>query len=452
MKVCAAIRRTSRTSQRYSNYSDWRTPARRRNVSLWCATKPGRNDCYLAPRIATAEFVEILVGECPPENPLRQWLSNGPVFIKPAREDASLGISFASVTTDWAALEDQISQTHRRYGAALAERYIAGREFNVGMIELSQLTALPLAEIEFRTSSTAPWPILSYSAKWSPNSSDDLATPVRCPADVDANLVGRIQEAALTAYRLTGCRDYARVDLRVDSQGHIFVLEVNANPDLGPHAGLARMLRANHINYDEFAERLVEQAFRRNSASNSETRQSSAPCASTFENGKRSPSLSDVKIRSLREDDVPFLIDFTRASGFFRDDEIEVAEELLREALREGPSGHYQVSVAELDQQSVGWSCHGRVPLTDATWDLYWIVVAPRAQRSGIGRRLLAAVEQRVRQQSGRWLLAETSSAAAYGSTRQFYLRCGYAVLSQIDDFYRPGDGRVIFGKRIDAD
>ena len=155
-----------------------------------------------------------------------------------------MGISFASVTSDWAALEDQVALTHGKYGAALAERYIDGREFNVGIMELPEATVLPLAEIEFRVSANAKWPILTYDGKWSHNSSDDLSTPVRCPANVATDVARRIEQTALAAYRITGCRDYARVDLRMDSSGRVFVLEVNANPDIGPDAGFARMLRA----------------------------------------------------------------------------------------------------------------------------------------------------------------------------------------------------------------
>ena len=145
------------------------------------------------------------------------------------------------------------------------------------------------------------------------------------------------------------------------------------------------------------------------------------------------------------------LLGFTSTCGFFRPDEVTVAAEILDEAMRDGPSGHYQVFVAEEGGRQVGWSCHGRVPLTDATFDLYWIVVAPELQRAGVGRKLISTIEAKLRAESARWLLAETSSTAQYESTRRFYQRCGFAELSQIDDFYRPGDGRIIFGKRIDG-
>ena len=216
--------------------------------------------------IATPEFVEIRRGDAVPDSPVQSWLDAGPLIVKPAAEDASLGIGPDSVVRDWSALVRQVAKVHQSYGDALAEQFIAGREFNVGIVELPQLQTLPIAEIEFHPSPDLPWPILTYEGKWSSNSSQCLATPVRCPVELDLELKTQIEQAALAAYRITGCRDYARVDLRVDGQGHVFLLEVNANPDAGPDAGLARMLLTAGIEYADFACRLVETAWTRRKA------------------------------------------------------------------------------------------------------------------------------------------------------------------------------------------
>jgi ribosomal protein S18 acetylase RimI-like enzyme len=133
----------------------------------------------------------------------------------------------------------------------------------------------------------------------------------------------------------------------------------------------------------------------------------------------------------------------------FRRDEIEIAEELLIEAASKGDRGDYCVLVAETAARPIGWSCHGRVPLTDATFDLYWIAVHPEYQRHGVGRLLLAEIEQQLRQAGARWLLAETSSTPQYAKTRGFYEKAGFAVVGDVADFYRPGDGRVTYGKRL---
>jgi ribosomal protein S18 acetylase RimI-like enzyme len=323
--------------------------------------------------------------------------------------------------------------------SVLIERYIAGQEFNVGIIELPELHVLPLSEIEFRKTSEMRWPILTYSGKWISGSAADRATPVCCPAKVDPELSRQIIAAATEAYRLTGCRDYARVDLRVDQQGNIFVLEVNANPDLSPNAGLARMLNADGIEYSQFVKRLVLAAAGRKAEGKTQK----------AENRSRSDNPTQVIVRQLASGDREKLLELTRDCGVFCPDEIDVADELLCEAERNGAAGHYQVLVAESANRVVGWACYGRVPMTDATFDLYWVVVSPEAQRRGIGRRLVEVAEVRIRAIGGRWILAETSSTDAYNSTREYYRRCGYRVLSEISDFYRPGDGKITFGKRL---
>ncbi len=228
--------------------------------------------------LPTAPFVLLQPGDSLPEQPLSTWLKSGPLFVKPAAEDASLGISQESAVADWPALERRTEYVSQ-YGALLIEPFIDGREFNVGVIALRHVgeslrdsrtasrndaaTCLPVAEIEFKTSADNRWPIVTYDGKWSTDSDADRATPVRCPANVDESLAERIRDAALAAFQITGCRDFARVDLRVDRAGGIFILEVNANPDAGPNAGLARALTAAGIEYRDFALRLAATAAER---------------------------------------------------------------------------------------------------------------------------------------------------------------------------------------------
>jgi D-alanine-D-alanine ligase len=211
--------------------------------------------------LPTAPFVRILRGEPLPEQELTDWLSRGPLFVKPASEDASLGIDHDSVVSNWPELRRQAAAIADRFGAVLVEPYIDGREFNISVVALPELQVLPPAEIEFRVGpGQLRWPIVTYQGKWDMEGLEDRATPVRCPADVEAALGEAIAEAALAAFRLLGCRDYARVDMRVDRGGRIFILEVNANPDAGPRAGMAKALRVGGIEYDEFVRRLVETA------------------------------------------------------------------------------------------------------------------------------------------------------------------------------------------------
>jgi D-alanine-D-alanine ligase len=191
-------------------------------------------------------------------------LAAGPLIVKPAHEDASLGIGQASVVTEQASLELQIGKVRRRYGPVLVEQFISGREFNVAIVALPEARMLPLAEIEFPNDGRVPWNVVTYDAKWDPASVEyDAGTPARCPADAAPELAAEIQRVSLAAFRLAGCRDYARVDLRVDSAGRVYILEINANPDISPSAGLARAIRISGLGYNGFVGGLVETAHRR---------------------------------------------------------------------------------------------------------------------------------------------------------------------------------------------
>ncbi len=207
--------------------------------------------------VSTAEFRLVVPGDLFDREGLQQLLELGPAIVKPAQEDASLGIGPQSVVSELARLEEQLGVIHRRYGPALVERFIVGREFNVSVLALPEPELLPLAEIEFGPAFGEDRQIVTYAAKWELASQDFSHTPVRCPADVAPELASEIGQVALAAFRLTGCRDYARVDLRVDAEGRPHVLEVNANPDISPTAGFARALRAAEIEYDTFIDRLV---------------------------------------------------------------------------------------------------------------------------------------------------------------------------------------------------
>lgn len=186
-----------------------------------------------------------------------ELLSHGQVIVKPAHEDGSLGIGPESIVSDGAALERQIRLVQARYGDVLVEQFIAGREFNVGIVALPEPVALPLAEIEFIPGIA---PIVSYDAKWTPGAAEYNGTPVRCPAAVSPELAAEIRRVALAAFQITGCRHYARVDLRVDSAGRPYILEVNANPDIGPTAGFARQIRTAGMTYEEWICRTVQTA------------------------------------------------------------------------------------------------------------------------------------------------------------------------------------------------
>jgi len=180
-----------------------------------------------------------------------------PLIVKPLREDASIGISRRSFVKNIAGLEKQVKYINDVYNQpALVEEYISGREFNVSILGNEEPIVLPISEIIFEFEEEPK--IADYAAKWLRDSDEYSRTKSLCPAELSNDLRDRVVETALKAYRALGCRDYARIDMRLqDETGIIYVLEVNPNPDLSPEAGFARSLRAAKIPFEKFIERII---------------------------------------------------------------------------------------------------------------------------------------------------------------------------------------------------
>lgn len=139
--------------------------------------------------------------------------------------------------------------------------------------------------------------------------------------------------------------------------------------------------------------------------------------------------------------------DLVRGTGFFSAEEVDIAAELVREGLGpETPDG-YRFVFLERGPELLAYTCFGRIPGTEASFDLYWIATLDAERGQGHGRRVLEATEARIRALDGRRVYVETSSRAQYEPTRRFYLARGYAEWAFLEDFYRPGDGKRIYGK-----
>jgi D-alanine-D-alanine ligase len=189
-----------------------------------------------------------------------------PVIVKPGAQHASVGLDQNSVVLDQQHLQDRVKLLLEKYGPpVLVEEFILGREFNVAIIESPTLRVLPISEIRFVNKAPGFWPIVTYDAKWKPGSTEDEATPSYCPADLKPELADRLESLAIQAFRVLGCRDYARVDIRVRPSGKPFILEVNANPDFHPSAGLSSSLNAAGMTHAQFTVELVKAALARNS-------------------------------------------------------------------------------------------------------------------------------------------------------------------------------------------
>lgn len=137
------------------------------------------------------------------------------------------------------------------------------------------------------------------------------------------------------------------------------------------------------------------------------------------------------------------------ATGFFSAEEVAIAGELAAEALARGASAGYDFRFADYADELAGYTCFGHIPGTDGSFDLYWIVVAPAHQGQGLGRRLLVASERAIATGGGGRIYVDTSTRPQYAATRRFYVACGYQEAAVLPDFYRPGDGKVIFAKSL---
>ena len=184
-----------------------------------------------------------------------------PAIVKPAAEDASVGIDNGAVCTSKRALKRRVAQMLEQFDEVVVQEYVAGREFNVGFVGSRML---PIAEIRFDDLPDGTWPIVSYAAKWIPGSPEDEGTIPVCPAELDTELHQRIAGVARKAWEhMADSEGYGRIDMRLSEDGQPYVLEVNPSPDLSSNAGLARMGRAFGWGYDDLVMHIVDEALTR---------------------------------------------------------------------------------------------------------------------------------------------------------------------------------------------
>jgi GNAT superfamily N-acetyltransferase len=137
------------------------------------------------------------------------------------------------------------------------------------------------------------------------------------------------------------------------------------------------------------------------------------------------------------------------STGFFNPEEIQIAVELVDERLAKGAVSGYDFVFADTGTETVGYACFGRVPLTQSSFDLYWIAVCAGQRRGGLGRALLEEVERLVSELGGGRIYADTSGREQYAPTRAFYAGMGYAQAAVLPDFFAPGDAKVVFVKPV---
>lgn len=185
-----------------------------------------------------------------------------PFILKPAKEDASIGIDAAAVCRS---LEQLAGELQRRGGpeALFIEKFIDGREFNVSLlINGRTIEVLPPAEIRFVDYPPDKPRIVDYAAKWAEDSFEYRHTVRSFDfADSDGVLLEHLIELAVRAAELVETRGYLRVDLRVDAENRPWILEINVNPCLSPDAGFAAAAALAGLDYTQLIDRLVQNAF-----------------------------------------------------------------------------------------------------------------------------------------------------------------------------------------------
>ena len=154
----------------------------------------------------------------------------------------------------------------------------------------------------------------------------------------------------------------------------------------------------------------------------------------------------------LRDSDSAAVRALVAETGFFSAEELDVAVELVDETLTRGKASGYEFVFADKpgsQDRIIGYACFGPIPATRSSYDLYWIAVAPGSQRDGLGARLIRESERAAKSQGATQMFVDTAGREQYAPTRAFYERMGYRKVAVLDDFFSPGDAKVIYAKSL---
>jgi len=224
-----------------------------------CQRKGMTKQLLLANNVPTPRFK--LLSE--PKLPRRHGL-HYPIIVKPSREDASSGVDKGSVVYDLEQLIERVKKTFEEYEApVLVEEFIEGRELHVSVIGNDPPEVLPMIEIDFSELPSDHPNIISYDAKWNPLVESFHRVHSVCPAKLSKRLEKKVKTVAHEAYKITGCKDYARLDIRIRKDNRVFVLEVNPNPDLTVGVSFMESAEQTGLSFGKTLSKIVECALSR---------------------------------------------------------------------------------------------------------------------------------------------------------------------------------------------
>jgi D-alanine-D-alanine ligase len=219
------------------------------------------------------------------EKPIRRRFKGltYPLIVKPAWEDASQGVDEGAVVDDRKHLVARIEKILTDFAQpALVEEFIEGRELGISVLGNKTPQVLPIEEMDFSGLPDRFRGILSFESKWEPLSEVFHMGELVCPADLPGPVEKRVHDIALRTYQAVGCRDYARIDMRLDKNNRLFVLEVNPNPDLTEGVAFMASSKAAGLSFADTLEIIVEEALTR--------RERPRPAAAPSPKGERVPA------------------------------------------------------------------------------------------------------------------------------------------------------------------
>ncbi len=221
-----------------------------------CTEKPCAKERLMAYEIPTPKYQVF-------DHPDMDFQLEFPVIIKPATEDASMGIDLDSVATTRSALYERVQRVIEQYEQpAMVEQFIPGREVAVAMWGNHPVEVLPIAEEDYSMIADPLQQLLTFAAKWEQDSFYYKNILARCPASLSQSEEVLIQQVAIDTYKAMGLRDFGRVDIRFHN-GIPYVIDVNELPDLSPESGFWNSARAAGYKYPEMIERILQVALKR---------------------------------------------------------------------------------------------------------------------------------------------------------------------------------------------
>ena len=234
-------------------------------AALWLARDKAKTKHVLAGcGVPVPRFFEV-----PTAQPMAHCSLRYPVIVKPLEEDASVGISLKAIVNSFEAVAERVALVHRRYGAAIVEEFIEGRELYVGVMG-DPPQALPAREMLFHGDTPARARIATFRAKWDWDYRKQHGIRNRRALKMPANVQQHLSDIAVRSFVALGLRDYARVDVRLSADGIPYVIEVNPNPYLAWGEDMSESAASVGLGYSQFLESLVHMALKMRSSRQSQ--------------------------------------------------------------------------------------------------------------------------------------------------------------------------------------